>query len=76
MTTSMSTTSGLCSIASNTARSAFAASPTASMSGSASSTRRKPGADDGVVVDDQDADGHRSGTSATTVVPEPAADST
>ena len=42
ITTSISTTSGLCSIASKTARSAFGASPTVSMSGSASRTRRRP----------------------------------
>src|SRR5262249_36573764 len=33
-------------------------------------------ANDGVVVDDQDADAHPSGTSATTVVPAPGRDST
>ena len=35
----------------------------------------QPAADDGVVVDDQDADAHASGTSATIVVPAPGRDS-
>ena len=46
------------------------------MSASASSTRRRPDANDGMVVDDEDANGQDDGTSATTVVPAPGVDST
>ena len=76
ITTSISTTSGLVSIASKTARSAFAASPTVSMSGSASSTRRRPARTTAWSSTIEDADGHGSGTSATSVVPAPGVDST
>ena len=79
MTTSIRITSGLVARVWKTAFSASPASPTTSMSGSRLEHLAQAGAHDGVVVDDQDADrlvlGHRSGTSATIVVPAPGLDS-
>ena len=73
MTMSIRTTSGLCSSASNTARSAFGrlADRLDVLLGVEHAPEAR--ADDGVVVDDENADGHGSGTSATSVVPVPGA---
>ena len=58
MTMSSRITSGLSARAWKTASRALPASPTGSMSSSASSRSRRPAADDRVVVDDQDTDAH------------------
>ena len=59
MRTSISTTSGRAGAALSIAWRPSAASPTTSMSGSASSTMRKPVADERLVVGDQHPDAHR-----------------
>ena len=74
ITRSIRTTSGFPSSASNTARSALGASPTVSMSVLGIEEAPEPGTDDGVVVDDENAD-HWIGTSAVSIVPAPSVDS-
>ena len=72
MTTSISTTSGLCSSASKTARSAFAASPDRLDVLLGVENAAEPGADDGVVVDDEHPDGlRRAALRVTEAVPRP-----
>ena len=73
MTTSMRMMSGLSARASKIASRSSPASPTDLDVVLRLQQQAQAGADDGVVVDDQDADGHRHGTSATIVVPAPSA---
>ena len=68
ITTSSRTTSGLCARTSNTASRASAGLADYLQIALGGEQQPQTGADDRVVVDDDDAD-HASGTSATTVVP-------
>ena len=72
ITTSISTTSGLCSHRLEDRAVGVGRLADRLDVGLGVEHAAEPGADDGVVVDDEDADRHGSGTSAATVVPAPA----